>query len=447
MQHLGISTSHSSPHLIFICQWPCILSLKMLRLCLFPLLLLPCTLAVNFAWENIQLDPSESLIYPAIRFADPSPSRPTPPCKTIPGDLDWPSEEEWVRFNDTLGGVLLKPRPLAAVCYAGSAYDGEKCDEVTRGWGSTKLQYFRRPNIDHVPMGVGKRLCTHIRPKLDLHTRWLAVNFARNMKIRLVVKTSGHDPNGKSIGGYSLSIWTYSLRSLTYFPTYTSISPSYSGQAVALGAGIRAADGSVAMSQYNFTMSIAGGSTVGLSGGYMQGGGHSIYTSYFGLIADHVLSIQAVLANGDFVTLDGETGKDLFWAFRGGGGGTFGVITSMVVKVFPRTSIASSSITFSTLPSRDSITGLSVETFWAGVKAYFGYCIAICDAGGIGYNFIRHATSGNNTGLTFTTSISLPNYTRQESQSFTRPLLVSLSNLGIPVTVPPAQRLANHDTQ
>ena len=76
------------------------------------------------------------------------------------------------------------------------------------------------------------------------------------------------------------------------------------------------------MAANNFTMIIAGGPAVGLAGGFMQGGGHSSYASYYGLAADHVLSIQAVLASGEFVTINEEENEDLFWAFRGGGGST-----------------------------------------------------------------------------------------------------------------------------
>jgi hypothetical protein len=71
----------------------------------------------------------------------------------------------------------------------------------------------------------------------------------------------------------------------------------------------------------NATILTAGGSNVGLAGGFFQGAGHSTYTSYYGLAADHVLEINAVTADGNFVTANAEKNSDLFWAFRGGGGG------------------------------------------------------------------------------------------------------------------------------
>ena len=60
--------------------------------------------------------------------------------------------------------------------------------------------------------------------------------------------------------------------------------------------------------------------TVGVIGGWFQGGGHSTYTSYYGLGADQILALEVVTADGRFVTAD-PTNTDLFWALRGGGGG------------------------------------------------------------------------------------------------------------------------------
>lgn len=149
----------------------------------------------------------------------------------------------------------------------------------------------------------------------------LAVNFARDNNIRLVIKNSGHDFNGKSIGGYSLSIWTHNLNDLTYLTNYTSPDGSYSGRAVAYSAGVSANAGNSLMARNNMTFLVAGGPTVGIAGGFLQGGGHSSYTSYYGLAADNVLALTAVTADGKVVEAHAGQNEDLFWAFRGGGGG------------------------------------------------------------------------------------------------------------------------------
>lgn len=65
----------------------------------------------------------------------------------------------------------------------------------------------------------------------------LAVNFARNTNIRLVVKNTGHDFAGRSTGAGALSIWTHNLKDLKLIDDYTS--PSYSGKAIQIGAGVQ----------------------------------------------------------------------------------------------------------------------------------------------------------------------------------------------------------------
>ena len=66
----------------------------------------------------------------------------------------------------------------------------------------------------------------------------LAVNFARNAGLRLVVKNTGHDFNGKSTGAGALGIWTHHLKEIDYIEDYQS--SSYQGPAVKMGAGVQA---------------------------------------------------------------------------------------------------------------------------------------------------------------------------------------------------------------
>ena len=52
----------------------------------------------------------------------------------------------------------------------------------------------------------------------------------------------------------------------------------------------------------------------------------------YGLAVDNVLEFDVVIANGTLLTANTCTNSDLFWALRGGGGGTFGVVTRVVHK-------------------------------------------------------------------------------------------------------------------
>jgi FAD/FMN-containing dehydrogenase len=52
----------------------------------------------------------------------------------------------------------------------------------------------------------------------------------------------------------------------------------------------------------------------------------------YGMGADQALAFEVVTADGRFVTADESSNSDLFWALRGGGGSTFGVVTSVIVR-------------------------------------------------------------------------------------------------------------------
>ncbi|XP_029130419.1 berberine bridge enzyme-like 15 [Cajanus cajan] len=72
-------------------------------------------------------------------------------------------------------------------------------------------------------------------------------------------------------------------------------------------------------------------STIGV-GGHLSGGGFGTIFRKYGLASDNVIDAQMVDANGKILnrTLMGE---DLFWAIRGGGGSSFGVITAWKIKL------------------------------------------------------------------------------------------------------------------
>ncbi|CAG8981889.1 hypothetical protein HYALB_00013562, partial [Hymenoscyphus albidus] len=188
-----------------------------------------------------------------------------------------------------------------------------------------------------------------------------AVRFASMYGIRLVVKNTGHDFSGRSLGGGGLGVWIFHLKDIVYHDEY--ITEGYTGPAFHVGAGVQARE--IYKVAYELRLMVVGGS-VGLYGGYSLGGGHSMLSSLHGLGADQILSLNIVLASGEFVTASPTQNEDLFWAVRGGGGSTFGIVTSMVVKAFPdvRTTVASFSWGLEDV-------NLTLEVFWAGIKSYF----------------------------------------------------------------------------
>ena len=82
-----------------------------------------------------------------------------------------------------------------------------------------------------------------------------------------------------------------------------------------------------------------GGRTVSAAGGWLQGGGLSFSSREYGVGVDQVVNFRVVLTNGTAVDANACTNEDLFWALRGGGGGTFGVVTHIEYKLHPLTPI------------------------------------------------------------------------------------------------------------
>jgi len=190
-----------------------------------------------------------------------------PRCKVMPGDAEWPSPMTWTVANLLTGGALIPTTPLAAPCYAGPHYNTTKCDEITARWSDPRL-HVSDPASNHFPIFQG---LTCLPPSLrdtgtcelggyaaysvriqNVAQIQLAINFARNRNLRLVVKNTGHDFGDKSIGAGALSIWTHGLKDLQFFESYTF--GSYSGPAFKLGAGVATEEVYLAAEQNNVTV-------------------------------------------------------------------------------------------------------------------------------------------------------------------------------------------------
>lgn len=78
---------------------------------------------------------------------------------------------------------------------------------------------------------------------------------------------------------------------------------------------------------------------MGASGGYITGGGHSLLSPVYGLAVDNVMQMRVVLPNGTYVTANRCQNQEIFFALRGGGGASFGVVAETTARVFPEVSL------------------------------------------------------------------------------------------------------------
>ena len=90
---------------------------------------------------------------------------------------------------------------------------------------------------------------------------------------------------------------------------------------------------------------IPGGSceTVGVAG-LTLGGGYGLFSRAWGMTCDQLISMELVLADGRKVLANSQTNPDLYWACRGGGGCTFGVVTNLTYKLHPAETLRTISV-------------------------------------------------------------------------------------------------------
>ncbi|KAK4247470.1 hypothetical protein C7999DRAFT_41238 [Corynascus novoguineensis] len=359
-------------------------------------------------------------------------------CKAFPGDSEWPSQSTWATFDKLLGGALIETLPVAASCYLNlGVYDAEKCAAVRNSFTDP---YFHEndPTSIFWPLYQGRTCMPTDNPESGECT-WggfpvyavnvssvrhiqLAVNFARNANLRLVIKNTGHCYLGKSSGAGALSIWTHNLKDIKYYP-HIDI-PGYSGPAMKVGAGMTVRE--VYAEADRNDVSALGGicESVGYAGGYIAGGGHTPLSGLYGMAADHVMALEVVTADGRFITASPKENKDLFWALRGGGGSTFGVVTSVIIRVHPKLPVTISTFTLSTSPT------VSAVAFWEALYTYFSLFIPFTDAGT--YSWFVLSPKGPND---FTFSMEpffAPNHTVSSFNTLIEPLTARLKFLGIP---------------
>ena len=103
--------------------------------------------------------------------------------------------------------------------------------------------------------------------------------------------------------------------------------------AVTAGAGVRNFELQYALAKVERMM--PGGTAPSVGIGYTLGGGYSFASRYLGMASDRVIALEVVLANGTMVSSNSSMNSELFWAMRGGGCGSFGVVTSITYKTAP----------------------------------------------------------------------------------------------------------------
>ncbi|KAF8186080.1 hypothetical protein K438DRAFT_1765415 [Mycena galopus ATCC 62051] len=277
-------------------------------------------------------------------------------CRNIPGSAGFPDAEAWRAFNATVSGHLVPVVPSAKYC---ESLPGGECTDAQ--WSSALFRSTIPGAMDQVNFEQGydltpPSLCfpnsttcgqgdvplyaVEAETVADVQA---AVAFSSNKNLRLVVKSSGHDYLGRSTAPNSLLIHMAKFTDVVFTDAFM-VGAENMGSAVTVGPGVHLQD------IYNQTKAqgkiAVGGSaaTVCAAGGYLQGAGHSALSPLLGLAADNVLEFQIVVASGALLKVNSESNSDLFYALRGGGAGSWGVIVSATLRTFPTFNVTGSDI-------------------------------------------------------------------------------------------------------
>jgi hypothetical protein len=111
----------------------------------------------------------------------------------------------------------------------------------------------------------------------------MSVDFARRNNLRLIIRNTGHDFIGRSVGWGSLIVNTHSFQDIEWIDKYSGPG-SYTGGAVTIGAGVQGKTILTAGHARNPPLVVVTGEcpTVGIAGGFIQGAGHGPWTTLKG---------------------------------------------------------------------------------------------------------------------------------------------------------------------
>jgi FAD/FMN-containing dehydrogenase len=257
-------------------------------------------------------------------------------ARVRPGEVHWPSDERWERLRQQVGDALIKVRSPLSDC-AGHR-DGTRCEAL---FESLKNPYFLGDEVG-LTQTLGWVDAWTSQPSVyAVAARGTpdvvaAVNFARENNLRLVVKGGGHSYQGTSNAPDSLLVWTRrmnDIRMVDAFVPHGCDGKAAPARAVTVGAG------AIWAHVYDAVTTRAGGyvqgggcMTVGVAG-LVQSGGFGSFSKAFGLAAASLLEAEVVTANGRVQIANACRNPDLFWALKGGGGGSLGVVTRLTLKV------------------------------------------------------------------------------------------------------------------
>jgi FAD/FMN-containing dehydrogenase len=254
-----------------------------------------------------------------------------------PGDPEWPSADAWEDLNVQVGGRLQKVSDPVVACRA-DPY-GKACKDF---FANLRNPYYI---LDHANLtqtsGWARAWSSQpsayavvVESASDVAA---AVNFAREHRLRLAIKGTGHSYQGTSSAPNSLLIWTRHMRKVQMHDAFV---PQGCIGKIAPQPAVSCDAGCIWGHTYNEVTTnggryVQGGDcmTVGVAG-LISSGGFGAWSKRYGTAAANLLEAEVVTADGRIRIVNACNDPELFWALKGGGGGSFGVITRLTLRTF-----------------------------------------------------------------------------------------------------------------
>ena len=252
-----------------------------------------------------------------------------------PSDPAWPSNKEWKRLNDAVGGNLIPVDFSIGGCVSSPA---DTCKDL---FSNLKNPYYigDAPGLTQTSGWVDawtskpSVYAVAARSAQDIAA---AVKFAREHNLRLVVKGGGHSYQGTSNAPDSLLLWTRHMHDIRLHDNFV---PQGCGATHVPQRAVTVGSGAYWLQAYDAVTSkggayVQGGgcTTVGVAG-LIQSGGFGSFSKHYGTAASALLEAEVVTADGKIRIANACTNPDLFWALKGGGGGTFGAVSKLTLRV------------------------------------------------------------------------------------------------------------------
>ncbi len=226
---------------------------------------------------------------------------------------------DWVGLDRAVTGAVYRP--------GSTGYGTSKLIFNTRYDGATPLAVVRPTNQADIQQTVA---------------------FARRYGLRISPRNGGHSYVGASAASGTIVL---DLRGMAW-------APSFNGSSVQVYAGSTLYPVKAALAARGLAIPTGTCPTVGVAG-LTTGGGIGVESRRWGMTCDRVTSMTVVTGTGAALRISDATHPDLFWALRGGGGGSAAIVTSLTFAAHRATSKGTFRLVF------PSSAGVAVMTGWA----------------------------------------------------------------------------------